>query len=247
MLGHSDSLAIHVCALRDPLPSNGIIIGEAETVDTLQQWASHCDDSTLAAGAAEFFGACLETTRNGGARSAPKPEGALERGQELFVSGTASESSRAFLAESRRRGVPVFYLSEDLAYGADFSPAAGERLAQRVATALKSSPRVILGIGLPPASDPRLAEQLPAHLTQVAEMILARANVRHVFAEGGATAAALVHRMGWTRLKVLRELAPGVVTLGLAAREHCTLTLKPGSYAWPKEVCESLDSDARHR
>src|SRR5207247_3992491 len=38
LLGHSDSLTIHVCALHDPLPSTGIIIGEAETVDALQQW-----------------------------------------------------------------------------------------------------------------------------------------------------------------------------------------------------------------
>ncbi len=42
--------------------------------------------------------------------------------------------------------------------------------------------------------------------------------------------------MGWKRLKVVRELAPGVVTLGTEDAQARLLTLKPGSYTWPKEV-----------
>ena len=43
--------------------------------------------------------------------------------------------------------------------------------------------------------------------------------VARVFAEGGATAAELVRRMGWPRLTVLRELAPGVATLAVEGGE----------------------------
>jgi uncharacterized protein YgbK (DUF1537 family) len=52
--------------------------------------------------------------------------------------------------------------------------------------------------------------------------------------EGGATAAKLVRDLGWQRLNVLRELAPGVVTLGAADGGECAMTMKPGSYSWPE-------------
>jgi uncharacterized protein YgbK (DUF1537 family) len=57
-----------------------------------------------------------------------------------------------------------------------------------------------------------------------------------VYVEGGATAIALVRRMGWNRLTVLREVAPGVVTLGVGGAPCLWLTVKPGSYRWPDEI-----------
>jgi hypothetical protein len=41
--------------------------------------------------------------------------------------------------------------------------------------------------------------------------------------------------MGWSRLTVLRELAPGVATLAVETGESIQLTIKPGSYAWPEQ------------
>jgi uncharacterized protein YgbK (DUF1537 family) len=79
------------------------------------------------------------------------------------------------------------------------------------------------------------ARMLTQHLVQLAELVLRGAGVDSVYAEGGATGAALVQRMGWPRLNVLRELAPGVAQLGVAG-ERTVLTIKPGSYVWPVEV-----------
>ena len=63
--------------------------------------------------------------------------------------------------------------------------------------------------------------------------VIGRAPVARVFAEGGATAAELVREMGWPRLTVMRELAPGVATLATGRDDAILLTIKPGSYAWP--------------
>jgi hypothetical protein len=42
--------------------------------------------------------------------------------------------------------------------------------------------------------------------------------------------------MGWARLTVLRELAPGVATLAVdGGGESLLLTIKPGTYAWPEQ------------
>jgi hypothetical protein len=42
--------------------------------------------------------------------------------------------------------------------------------------------------------------------------------------------------MGWHRLAVKEELAPGVVTLSVIGSASELLTLKPGSYRWPESL-----------
>ena len=42
--------------------------------------------------------------------------------------------------------------------------------------------------------------------------------------------------MGWNRLAVEAELAPGVVTLSVIGGGSEQLTIKPGSYPWPESL-----------
>jgi hypothetical protein len=39
--------------------------------------------------------------------------------------------------------------------------------------------------------------------------------------------------MGWARLEVVRELAPGVAMLAVEGDTNFLLAIKPGSYLWP--------------
>lgn len=52
----------------------------------------------------------------------------------------------------------------------------------------------------------------------------------------GPVLAELVHSMGWRRLKVVCELAPGVVRMEAGCGAGTKLTMKPGSYIWPAAV-----------
>jgi uncharacterized protein YgbK (DUF1537 family) len=56
------------------------------------------------------------------------------------------------------------------------------------------------------------------------------ANLR-IGLEGGATAMAFIHRMGWTRFEVIPEGHPGVGTLRPPGGP--VLCVEPGSYPWP--------------
>ena len=123
-----------------------------------------------------------------------------------------------------------------MARGAEFTAEQREPLAGRVAEAIGTSPRVILEIGLQPVSDPRRSRQLANQLVELVRAVLLRAHAKHVYAEGGATGASLMRGMDWTRLRVVRELAPGVVTFQVVGDRRYLLTLKPGSYLWPKDV-----------
>jgi uncharacterized protein YgbK (DUF1537 family) len=108
--------------------------------------------------------------------------------------------------------------------------------AEDAVAALGRSPAVVVTIGQPLSNDPGDARRLEGLLADVVERVVRRQAVNGIFVEGGATAAAVIRRLGWTRLTVLREIAPGVVSLRSDAPQAPPLTMKPGSYAWPEAV-----------
>ena len=146
---------------------------------------------------------------------------------------------------ARRNGTPVFSLPGELAWGADFTRAALKAVSDQVLAALQNHPRVILQTGLPPVQEIPFAQRLAGHLTQLAETVLKQTSIQCVYAESGATAVDLARRMGWTRLTVLREVAPGVATLAVNGSQCLQLTIKPGTYVWPEEVQCGVGRPAR--
>ena len=229
MLDPSSALPISVGKSGGPFPDRGIVIGEVASSEDVRNWAAFRNDQWLMAGGAEFFAALLNP-------AAPSPQTSLAPDKELFVCGSASEATRLFVASQALHGVPVFSLPNELVVVGAFTATQVSALAARVVAALQVEPRVILHVGLPRVSDLWLAERLATHLVRVAEAVLRNANAGHVFAEGGATAVGLARGMGWHRLAVKSELAPGVVTLSVIGGAAELLTIKPGSYAWPAAI-----------
>ncbi len=257
LLGRPRTVPLHLCRPTDPLPERGIVVGEAASADDLKKWAARREPGTLLSGAAGFFGALLAAEIGAGGKRRREIFRADRRsrmtappsasGRELFVCGTTRASAREFLAAARAKRVPVFSLPDELAWGADFTDAAVRAIASRVIASLRSHPRVILNVGLPPLRNRSAARQLAVHLVRLAATVLGRVEIEHVYAEGGATAAALAQRMGWRRLTVLRELAPGVATLAVEGDLSRQLTIKPGSYVWPTAVRRAARQErARH-
>jgi uncharacterized protein YgbK (DUF1537 family) len=213
------------------LPERGIVIGNAASPGELREWAALRNGRWLMAGGADFFGALLNLPA---ANAHAKPAA----GKELFVCGSASGVTRDFVARQVERGVPVFSLPPELAAGGSFDGSRMIALVDHVVASFHATSRVILHVGLPPVTEVAVADTLASHLVRMAEQVLLRATVSRVFAEGGATAVALARQMGWQRLRVAAELAPGVVTLSMPGESSALLTMKPGSYPWPEGVAE---------
>jgi D-threonate/D-erythronate kinase len=216
------------------LADGTIVIGDAATPADVRRWTASCDSRMLPAGGSDFFNALLQVDHPVPQRIPAAPPD-IAAGDGFFVVGTATQAARKFVAAQRLRKVPVFSLPQELAWGAEFTAAAVGAVAQRVVAALAEQPRVILHVGLAPVRDVVVARGLAAQVVRIAERVLRRSPVARVFAEGGATAAELVRRMGWARLEVLRELAPGVATLAIEGENNLWLTIKPGTYAWPEK------------
>ena len=227
------------------LADGTIVVGEAASPEDVRGWARRCAAEMLPAGGSEFFSALLDASFPGAPASCRQDTSLTDSqhagrmpalpGRELFVCGTFTEASRKFVSAARRRKTPVFSLPQELAWGGELSVSVAEAIAQRVTTAYDGHRRVILNVGLPPVRNMAVARRLSYFVVQVAELVLRRVAIANVFAEGGATAAELVRRMGWARLAVQREHAPGVATLAVEGSQSILLTIKPGTYAWPAQ------------
>jgi D-threonate/D-erythronate kinase len=217
------------------LIEGSIVIGEAALSEDVHDWAAIFErEGTLAAGGAEFFNALLDRERPRAGKALNNPPSSLP-GRELFVCGVSTVSSRKFVASARRSKQPVFTLPVELIWGAEFTPATVAAVTRRVVAAFESHSRVILAVGLPNVRHLEVAKRLSRNVVELAERVIKSVPVARVFAEGGATAAELVRRMGWSRLTVERELAPGVATLTVEHDKPLLLTIKPGTYTWPAQ------------
>lgn len=233
-LGMAGRWPISAVSCGDPFPASGILVGETTSAADLSAWARAIPGDAVASGAADFFGAMLETA--GWSINAHEAVGldSDDHGKRLFVCGSTSAGSRRFCRDAEARGIPVLRLPLGL-----LEPSAqpDERLstwAKATVDALHVHPTAIIAIDRPLRREPDLPQRLTGYLGAAVESVLASVAVNHLLVEGGATAAALIRRFGWDRLHVLQELAPGVVTVQIAGSENLVLTMKPGSYVWPE-------------
>jgi len=235
MISSPPAQPLRACAVDDMLPSAGIVIGEAESSEHLDRWAAASTAGALRAGGAEFFAALLRADGHQPLSVTPARRSARAV-RELFVCGSSSAATQEFQAASEAAGVTVIGLP---ALAADTGALTGpqhEELVRRAVSAYESKSRVVLRVGLDRVTDPLRAARLSSCVVRVAQSVLSQVAVGRVFAEGGATAVELARTLGWGRLQVLRELAPGVAALGLKGHAPAELTIKPGSYVWPAEV-----------
>ena len=57
---------------------------------------------------------------------------------------------------------------------------------------------------------------------------------------GGATAANILAELDWSQLQVVRVWGTGIVTLRPTDDRRFTVTMKPGTYTWPKAFVDAF-------
>ncbi len=219
--------AVHVL---DPAANRGgetgIVVAQARTLADLAQWAEILDRDTLAAGGADFFRAVLEKhmpADPGAARASPEPR----KGAKLFVCGSRSEASRQAVDEAFRLRIPVCPMPES-------NGGLPERWGSDIVTALDASGRAVVAVGRAVERLGLSALEIRMQMAVAVQRVIERTTIGELFIEGGATARAILERLGWDTLDVLDEYAPGVVCLAVTATPGRIVTLKPGSYPWPE-------------
>ena len=189
---------------------------DAETLEEVRKIAASLGPNELPVGAADFYRAWRgkENVRE------LDPSAA---GRRLWIGGSQAiraEREAAFAGH----GIPV------VEWG-------GEPIGEWADAVLSAA-----GPGGSVAMEIRRGFRIPAEealkaLSEAGGRILDEMGPDMVFAEGGATASALMEERGWRRFRVTRELAPGVVGLRPAdAPDAPEWVVKPGSYPWPVAI-----------
>ncbi len=235
LLGQRASESVRLCRPDEPLPARGIVVGEVTSKEDLLAWARKLDETILPVGAAEFFTAILET-RGREPRNVPRCKEETNAGKTLFVCGSTSASTACFVDGCKARGIPVVSMPAGLVSAPDQSGRLIRAWTYAAIEANEKHREVVIAIDKEVVRDAATASRLGEFLVTVARAVLQNHHVDRVYVEGGATAAALVRVMQWHRLKVISELAPGVVTMRAGDNSDVTLTIKPGSYVWPNRV-----------
>ena len=236
LLGASDAAGIQVGEVGMRQLPDGIVVGEAGSAGDLRQWAGCRAPTVLLGGAAEFFEALLESQSAGTGTSCLADVRATASGSRLFVCGTVSESASRFVEEARQGGTPVFTLPGPSGCGGGMDPAAEREWIRRAVDALRTQSCALLKTSSTMVSGAGGIHGMAKQLARLAVAITQEASVSEVYAEGGATAAQFLRGLEAERLEVVREVAPGVVTLAVGGGAPLRITLKPGSYVWPEEV-----------
>ena len=218
------------CSARD-----GITVGEAIKPEDVARWAAAVDNTLLPIGGGDFFTALLEAH---GLRPDPaRLQSAFPTGGSmLFVGGSPADASLSFIEHARGRGWPVELMPHEMLRSTTRPAKSRSDWAKQVVVALRHHPRVVMGIGRPPLPGRTTATRLGRLLTDSVADVLRLARPTTVCVEGGATAAALIDRLGWKRLVVEREFQRGVTALKPSRRDSLSLVCKPGSYEWPREL-----------
>jgi uncharacterized protein YgbK (DUF1537 family) len=220
---------VHLLAMNESLHGSGISIGEGKSTDDVDRWASQLTDSTLAAGGADFFTAILRR-RGLGYRTLPSV--AVKTSGALIICGSASSESRRFTGGIAR----TCPMPRTLFEAASHDETAVENWRRSICDDLQSCGRAIIAIGHP--SVPERAAHVRHMLGEVAARVIRSWQVESLFIEGGATAAAIIQRLGWLDLEVVGQLTAGVSLLRPLAEPARSLVVKPGSYPWPANLLD---------
>ncbi len=195
-----------------------VLTPNATSTANLFHHASQLNNDTLAAGGVEFFDAILTARqRLNPPRERPCPKHRSIPGPTLLVCGSAVAWPKRVEAAARSQ-TPIFSLPHDI---------------DAIVRALRTAPIVAIGIGNGPATQGRSPAELVKQLAISVKSILVRTTVNRILLEGGATAAAVLRDLAWTRLTACQPCAPGVGVLAPIGTEGVEVCVKPGSYDWP--------------
>lgn len=219
----------------------GITVPDVGSVSDLRRRALEVDASILPAGGAEFFAAILNSRK----AVDHAVDIASERGDDfdfgqggggtLIVCGSAAAWGNGRREQGVASGLPSFPMDPELAATADAgpNPEACARWAFEVWSALQERGGAMIAIGLDEAVESSSSEKLLARLADAVEIVLRKASVNRLLMEGGATARAVIDRMGWSTFQTIGAIE-GLSWLRVGGDENPVLLIKPGSYDWPE-------------
>lgn len=200
--------------------------------DGVRRAVSRIGNDTLPAGAADYFKAYIEKLAADGMlqlrHDGAAAFGGLEGNTAIVVCGSTQSGDLSSLPYINKLGANVLSMTREAFYGTDVSVweyAALEDYRHRGS--------IVLTIGFPPEGGADFALRLRRQMGELCALLIAESQPEELVVEGGATAFAVLGRLGWQSFAIENEIAPGVIRLRYTTeRGPIYITMKPGSYPW---------------
>ncbi|MEA5460401.1 four-carbon acid sugar kinase family protein [Arcicella sp. LKC2W] len=235
----AENTTVQVLNTKDILPKEGIFIAEANTKEDIEYWVFQANQNTLLVGAADFFNAILAKycQNNSDKKQVLVHDNSkFKNAKTLYVSGTTFGKSVQAIALKSQLDGSVSYLPE--AFFSDKNEAKIiQAWANEILCLLQNHPSVIVAIGDLSDYDV-LPTQLAKWMGLVVKKVLENSEIQELLIEGGATAAAILQTLSFTRFMPTNEFSQGVIRMKCQGETQTYLTIKPGSYEWSKEIWE---------
>jgi uncharacterized protein YgbK (DUF1537 family) len=158
----------------------------------------------------------------------------VKNAKTLYVSGTTFGKSVQAIAQKSQLDGSVSYLPE--AFFSDKNEAKIiQEWANEILCLLQNHTSVIIAIG-DLSNHKVLPTQLAKWMGLVVRKVLENSEIHELLIEGGATAAAILQTLCFTRFTPTNEFSQGVIRMKCQGETQTYLTIKPGSYEWSKEI-----------
>jgi uncharacterized protein YgbK (DUF1537 family) len=207
-----------------------IVMPDVECISQLDQLAAQCDPTTLPAGAADFFSTLLNC------RVPQLDRESLSESSLPSATSSTDKDTRPLSVQLTAPAILVCGSSAAWPTRRDACLAAGipiHDVQDETITSARGG-SLLLGIGQAPSKS---NDQNLLHiLAQRAARLVSQLSAKTLFAEGGATAAAIAQEMNWRRFEVVAIAPAGVGVLRAFEPNAPLFLIKPGSYPWPPEI-----------
>ncbi|UKM63803.1 four-carbon acid sugar kinase family protein [Flavobacteriaceae bacterium GSB9] len=151
----------------------------------------------------------------------------------VLVSGSTHPESVAFAKQLEEQGCPLLSFPVKL-LKKDCSDANIQEFTKQVVEVYKKKRKLIVRISDEIIQFENSSTVLKNRLSLVVDALLSAIDVNELFIEGGASAYDILNALSWNSFKPTEALAPGVLRMQNNRDKRRHITLKPGSYKWPK-------------
>lgn len=197
--------------------AKGIRYADASSEDDIRKSVEGAGEKTLLAGAADIFTAFLRRTLVCREKGAEKCR--LNLNDCIIVCG--STQSRPIDC-----GVATSYMPREV-YDEEIT---ADGWTGRLAEEYGRTHALIMAIRDRHRTGKDIAVYLRETMARTVGRLVEVHRPEELVIEGGATAFAILKRLGWEAFTITEEIAPGVIRMRAANGTH--ITMKPGSYPW---------------
>lgn len=224
-------------SIDDPLPENGIIIGDVNDHDELVKWTEKKDENTIVAGGAGFFDVLIGKRKNNIIIDSGK--GKLDLGDKtLFVFGSMFPKSREALEglNGCKKCLMKINMPDEIYENKNFDPAIMDEWAGLIAQNIINKKQVIVTVEQTHSNEKNLSARISRNIAELVRKVTELTELTDLLIEGGTTTSEILKSLGITTLYPYKFVDPGIIQMKVEKFPGLTITTKPGSYLWPESV-----------